>query len=470
MTDYNALKVPDLKKLLQTRSLPVSGNKAELVARLQEDDSKGKSAKVEPKDIAKAPATKEQGATKDATAKTPAEPPKKTTLPPSIAPPDDEIDWDDDEPILTVPDPIITKPAVAGVAAAGGTGAVPNPVAVPNQKVDIDPSKTSDLTVKYPDPKPTTPKPAGAASQTASASASTDGRDSGAEQKTVKPATEPAAPDFTAGLGKTDLEAEIAKRKARAKRFQTGNDDDAEDTAGQEAIKALERAKRFGLSTETATEQGGDTKANGSSSASIVRGLDQALPEHAPRKRGRERDGDDGTGNSGGGEAGAKRRRSGLSGGGGAGGAGGRGRAGNTNNTNNNNNASNTKKAKTTSTGPRDARDNNNNNISGERRRNPGRRAAAGSGGGSGGEGRTGGGGGGEGRKRGRGGGEGGAAAGGGATAGTKTGAAGNPAAKKMKITDDPSERAKAEARAKRFGGAGAGAGGTKAAAAKVGA
>ncbi|POS85846.1 hypothetical protein EPUL_001878 [Erysiphe pulchra] len=39
-TEYPSLKVPDLKKLLQERSLPVSGNKAELVARLQEDDKK----------------------------------------------------------------------------------------------------------------------------------------------------------------------------------------------------------------------------------------------------------------------------------------------------------------------------------------------------------------------------------------------------------------------------------------------
>jgi SAP domain-containing ribonucleoprotein len=40
MVDYNAMKVPDLKKLLGERSLPISGNKADLIARLQEDDSK----------------------------------------------------------------------------------------------------------------------------------------------------------------------------------------------------------------------------------------------------------------------------------------------------------------------------------------------------------------------------------------------------------------------------------------------
>lgn len=38
MTDYAQLKVPDLKKLLQERSLPTSGNKADLIARLQEHE------------------------------------------------------------------------------------------------------------------------------------------------------------------------------------------------------------------------------------------------------------------------------------------------------------------------------------------------------------------------------------------------------------------------------------------------
>lgn len=38
MTDYSSLKVPELKKLLQEKSLPVAGNKADLIARLQEHD------------------------------------------------------------------------------------------------------------------------------------------------------------------------------------------------------------------------------------------------------------------------------------------------------------------------------------------------------------------------------------------------------------------------------------------------
>lgn len=38
MSDYNSMKVPELKKLLQSRSLGVTGNKADLVARLVEND------------------------------------------------------------------------------------------------------------------------------------------------------------------------------------------------------------------------------------------------------------------------------------------------------------------------------------------------------------------------------------------------------------------------------------------------
>lgn len=43
MTDYTQLKVPDLKKILQERGLVISGNKADLIARLQEHDKKSSS-------------------------------------------------------------------------------------------------------------------------------------------------------------------------------------------------------------------------------------------------------------------------------------------------------------------------------------------------------------------------------------------------------------------------------------------
>jgi hypothetical protein len=40
MADYDKLKVPELKKILQERGLVISGNKSDLIARLQEDDKK----------------------------------------------------------------------------------------------------------------------------------------------------------------------------------------------------------------------------------------------------------------------------------------------------------------------------------------------------------------------------------------------------------------------------------------------
>jgi hypothetical protein len=40
MAEYSSLKVPELKKLLAEKGLPQTGNKADLIARLTEDDSK----------------------------------------------------------------------------------------------------------------------------------------------------------------------------------------------------------------------------------------------------------------------------------------------------------------------------------------------------------------------------------------------------------------------------------------------
>ncbi|TAQ85778.1 hypothetical protein B7494_g5897 [Chlorociboria aeruginascens] len=193
MTDYSQLKVPDLKKLLQERSLPISGNKADLIARLQEHEKK--------------PA----GATGG----------------------EDEIDWDEDDTKTAT-----TAPAAAAVA-AGGQGQVANPTVVPNHKVDIDPSTTSDLkVVSAPDTKsaPTT--------------------------ESAPKAEEVSKQDFSRGLGQTDAEKEAEKRAARAKRFGIPQDD--------EETKKAERAKKFGIDAKE----------------SVVKGLDDALPER--RKRGRE--------------------------------------------------------------------------------------------------------------------------------------------------------------------------------------
>ncbi|KAI1501079.1 hypothetical protein F5X99DRAFT_212275 [Biscogniauxia marginata] len=55
MADYASLKVPELKKLLQEKSLPVTGNKADLIARLQEHDQ----AQAKPEAAAAAPTAEE---------------------------------------------------------------------------------------------------------------------------------------------------------------------------------------------------------------------------------------------------------------------------------------------------------------------------------------------------------------------------------------------------------------------------
>ncbi|KAI8633031.1 hypothetical protein F5Y19DRAFT_471287 [Xylariaceae sp. FL1651] len=46
MADYTSLKVPELKKLLQEKQLPVTGNKADLIARLQEHDKANEEPKL----------------------------------------------------------------------------------------------------------------------------------------------------------------------------------------------------------------------------------------------------------------------------------------------------------------------------------------------------------------------------------------------------------------------------------------
>ena len=44
MAEYSSLKVPELKKLLAERGLAQTGNKADLIARLNENDGDGSSA------------------------------------------------------------------------------------------------------------------------------------------------------------------------------------------------------------------------------------------------------------------------------------------------------------------------------------------------------------------------------------------------------------------------------------------
>ncbi|KAI6716227.1 hypothetical protein PZA11_002136 [Diplocarpon coronariae] len=216
MADYNALKVPDLKKLLGERGLVMSGNKADLIARLQDDDAK------------KNDAVAASGAGED------------------------EIDWDEDDNKAETP----TAPA-AVPAAGAGAGPATTPIAVPNQVPAIDPSTTTDLTVKQPSPTaPATPAPA-------------------TQSEATPAALEEPKKDFTAGLVLSEADKEAAKRAARAKRF--GLDKKAEALLTEEDKKLAERAKKFG------TDKAKDRQIV----AGIVSTLNEGLSEKKP-KRGRE--------------------------------------------------------------------------------------------------------------------------------------------------------------------------------------
>lgn len=199
-TDYSKKTNAELVEILKARSLPHTGKKAGMVARLQEADQS----------IPAAPAA------------------------------EDVIDWGDEAEPET-PAKASTEAGAAAIA-AGGQGTVPNPVAVPNQKLDENPAATDDLKVESTGAAPEVAPQAEAAV---------------AEKLVV---------NYTRGLPTTELETELAKRKARAEKFGIVED---EDTALREATKQLERAKRFG----TGAEESGVSR------------LDQALSDQRPRKR-----------------------------------------------------------------------------------------------------------------------------------------------------------------------------------------
>lgn len=216
-TDYTKKKNAELEDLLKSRSLPHTGKKADLVARLQHYDA-------------------EQAKKTSAAASTDTKAPAGT---------EDEIDWEDDAgAAATVTGSVATE--------AGVIGQPPNPIAVPNQAVDTDPSKTDDLTVD----------PPAAHLENEKAKLATNAE------------TSKAPVDFVSGMGSTTVDEELDKRKKRAARFGVQETD-------EDALKALERAKKFG--TDDSANKG------------AVKGLNEALPERG-FKRGRGR-GDEGDAN-----------------------------------------------------------------------------------------------------------------------------------------------------------------------------
>jgi len=227
--NYNAKKKADLESLLKERGLAHTGNKPDLVARLQEDDAK-------------------QGGT-DAGAEAAAAAPSRD---------EDKIDWGEDDvsPASSNLEAVeaAQTPASKAALGAGGVGRVENPVNVPNQLIDEanEPGKTTNTIVSPPAPADTI--------------GLSEAREESAEDAEAK--KKAYEEKFKADLAASEADKEADKRKKRAERF-------GQQVGDEEAQKQEERAKRFGTSVEDNDR--------------LIKMLDGALPERKERKRGRDR-------------------------------------------------------------------------------------------------------------------------------------------------------------------------------------
>ncbi|KFA76659.1 hypothetical protein S40288_04417 [Stachybotrys chartarum IBT 40288] len=184
MAEYSSLKVPELKKLLQEKGLPQTGNKADLVARLQQSDKKDAPEEAKP---GKPPR--------------PASPARPAPiLPSSSENKDDEINYSDDDATAAPAAEPAAEAAAAPESAAEGTTAPESA------------EKPADATAE---------------------------NDAEAEAKATEAAPQVPAQNFAIGLSSTAADEEARKRADRAKRFGIEEDDDTK--------KRAERAKRFGI-------------------------------------------------------------------------------------------------------------------------------------------------------------------------------------------------------------------------------
>jgi len=216
MTDYAKLKNADLEALLKERSLPHTGKKADMVARLIEAD----------KNQHNTPAAEAQTSTAPATSESKTEPTKE-----------------DKTAAVAADAPSQTKEETSDVTAT--KSAPTEEVAAPS---------TSTSTSAPADP-PTT--------ATATTTTTAD----------EKPDT------FTSNLPATDMEIELAKRKARAAKWGIVTPATPEEDAAKQILKT--REERFGANADAAAKE--STK----DGVAAVSALDEALPERRSRKRGR---------------------------------------------------------------------------------------------------------------------------------------------------------------------------------------
>lgn len=233
MTDYAALKVDELKKLLSDRGLPLSGKKADLVSRLQENDAAA--SKPEAKSTLLELVETKTGRKGDKCTSGTSGARQDTNRPPTGN--EDEIDWDDE------------KPAESAPAAAAA------PAAAPAAEAPAAPAAAA---------------PASAAPADASTNASA-----------ATPAEEPIAVPAASTI---DIEEELRRREARAKRFgiTTAAADESKELEDEDAKKAAERAARFGIDPAAAAKN----KEIDDAKNAILSSLDTALPDR-PLKRGR---------------------------------------------------------------------------------------------------------------------------------------------------------------------------------------
>ncbi|KAI1305693.1 hypothetical protein F5Y03DRAFT_355595 [Xylaria venustula] len=174
MADYASLKVPELKKLLQEKQLPVTGNKADLIARLQEHDK----ANEEPQPAASA---------------APAAP---------VSAEEDPIDYSDDDVPASKP---TTEAAPAEEKVAEPTSTTENPA-------DAAPALRSE------------DKPA------------EEGADDEKPAEATTEAEAAPKVDFSANLPASSADDEARKRAERAKRF--GIVEDADEEAKKKTDRA----------------------------------------------------------------------------------------------------------------------------------------------------------------------------------------------------------------------------------------
>jgi len=181
MSDYSKMKNADLEALLKARNLPHTGKKADLVARLTEDDTQKASKAI----------------------------------------PEDEIDWDDDD----LPAPAKPAPATTATPAASAPAK--------KEEAKAQPAAAKAAPAPKADAPATTAKTNGSATEPAAAAAPAE------EATTAEP-----APSFIAGLNSTSVDDEIEKRRKRIERFRNPNDAASNELADEE-LRKLARMEKF---------------------------------------------------------------------------------------------------------------------------------------------------------------------------------------------------------------------------------